>query len=175
MIKTDELMLGNLVDYKGEYAIITEILEDRVALNTWGSYIKDTDINPIELTNEIISKTAKDGSGTIRCRTVHEWQNWRKACLDTPLDITPLLKPKPILTTEDGVDVYDGQKYWSVKREGFFNGYWKDKPTFHVCDTTSGKNPNCIYFSTEKLAQAYLNKVWAETEYNNLLKAKSEQ
>ena len=252
MINTNELMLGNLVEYRGEYVTVIEIDQAGVKVRNGNKtsgdwrYCTSDEINPIELTTEIIERLELVGSFK---KTLHEWQNAR-TIHGRPIDITPLLKPKPILTTHDGVEVFDkstvihvayqsgcngydpkikdvvlsiplsiyleseypaltvifstlekcqsyiDQKWAELHPEPIFvtedgvgiykgmkycycfkNGYRRDgnKCTVINCapaTVDSGSREDVKYFSTEAIAQAYINKVWAENEYQSLLKSK---
>jgi hypothetical protein len=254
MINTNELMLGNLVSYEGHYAIITTISNDYV-LATVGERkehcIVPIDINPIELTDEILKRLGQQSYTLNDCfelgvNSVHKLQI---AHYEKPLDITPLLKPKAILTTHDGVEItsedatiwmcyrsgincngkkdnpsrtlvktqltnqfkdklhyfstreasvnyintkwaelhpepifvtedgvgmFEGMEYFFCYKSGINTNGCKDFPASHIT-FTANLDDKYIRFSTKELAQSYLNKVWSETEYNNLLKAKSEQ
>ncbi len=163
MINTNELMLGNLVEYKGEYAIITEIIKDRVALSICGSYINPTDINPIELTDDVVKKLGFVPSFR---KSVHGLQNYATICGITPIDITPLITPKPILTTHDGVDMFDkNAEVWVCYKRGMNEFDSKDNP---ACDTVARQiiNPfrdELLLFSSKSSCQAYIDQKWAET------------
>lgn len=135
-------------------------------------FANNTNINPIELTDEIKRKLNFMPANT--SKYLHMVQNFRTSLEYTPLDITPLLKPKPILTTHDGVEVFDRDAtVWVCSKEGvYFNTKNKNKPNMYCASHDfSNLAYNFLVFSTEAIAQAYLNKVWAENEYNNLLKS----
>lgn len=172
MINTNELMLGNLVEYKGEYAIITSINHGYVlaTVQKRKEHCLMADINPIELTDDVLNKLRIKASTK---KSVHELQN-SSMLHGIALDITPLLKPKPILTTHDGVEVFDKSAVVYICYEdatNSFDGNIKDNPfRWVVSDSMAVSSKPTLFFSTRELAQAYLNKVWAENEYNNLLK-----
>ena len=218
MIKTTELMLGNLVEYDGKYVQVSHIYETEIrykGLLTTG-YIKDTDINPIPLTDAVLKRLKMQAPSSFFL--VHNLQNWKIVNNLKPIDITPLLSPrytthdgvevwdfddvwipiggipskvkctsklanffstqeacqsyidkvtrKPIFTTEDGVDVFEGDVYIGVFVNGFNQFGHKGKP-FYTSQAPNFKIFN--YFSKYELAQAYLNKVWAEKEFNDLM------
>lgn len=239
MIKTSELMLGNLVEYKQQYGLIMKIdtrYVDILVDKYEHSEVSYRDINPIELTDDVLNRMNGNISHFENFRYLHIWQNART--INNPesgaLDITPLLAPrytthdgvevwegdevwytftnpssgatpqrfiagvdvcnnryvffstqqacqsyidsvtrKPIFTTEDGVDVFEGDRFWFTIRSGF-----RGKEKYYVITNTCGvelankHNYDYIIFSTYGLAQAYLNKVWAEKEYQSLLNAK---
>jgi uncharacterized protein YbdZ (MbtH family) len=81
------------------------------------------------------------------------------------------LHPEPIFVTEDGAGMNKGDAFWYCWESGYCTNGHRDAPS---CQITYGKPSSELYvrFSTHELAQAYLNKVWAETEYQSLLKAK---
>jgi hypothetical protein len=64
--------------------------------------------------------------------------------------INQLSKVKtPILTTEDGVNIYLGDRYWFIENN--------DNLIFNTtCIETSGNSPSTKYFSTEDAAENYL-------------------
>ena len=226
MIKTTELMLGNLVEHKNDYVQVINLAYGDLMIrhNGIGVSVIESDINPIPLTEGIFKRLKVHCYGY---KYVHEFQISMRN-----LDITPLLSPrytthdgvevwegdevwytfihpknsdtpqkwvvsvdmcntrylyfnfkekaqsyidsqtrKPIFTTEDGVDVFEGDGYWYVNKDGskFFDGL--DKVGF-ICANFSGRSGDVLHFSTEQLAQAYLNKVWAEKEYNDLISKK---
>ena len=249
MIKTQELMLGNLVECDGKYCTIETISRDYVIVkyNEDLCHASPTDINPIELTDEIKRKLV-DGGGCFYY--LHNRQNWHTVFGYKTLDITPLLKPKPILTThdkaeindnqemiwiayqdatnlydpkfkdapcqkrvstflmeqyskpvlvfstldacinyintkwaelhpepifvtEDGVNKFKGDFFWYCRKSGYYaNGV---KSEIKIANAYEGYKcgEEAKVFSNPAITQAYLNKVWAETEYNNLLKTKS--
>jgi hypothetical protein len=66
--------------------------------------------------------------------------------------INELIKiKKPIFTTEDGVDVYFGDRFWFTEKF--------DNTIFNTTAIdTSGKSPSSKYFSTEEAAENYILK-----------------
>jgi hypothetical protein len=170
MINTNELMLGNLVSYENEYWVIANIGEECVSLKRDGKngvikYISSfaTDINPIELTDDVFKKL-----GMLDCnwKYIHQLQNRRIVMEERELDITPLLSPKPILTTHDGVEVFDKNAIVYVAYEdatNSFDGKTKDKPfRWVVSDSIDVSVKPTLFFSTRELAQSYINQKWAE-------------
>lgn len=87
--------------------------------------------------------------------------------LDACLSYNDSLTRKPIFTTEDGVDVFEGDKYWYCNKLGRGLAY-SENAKGNLLNEGNGN----IRFSTQQLAQAYLNKVWAENEYNDLISKK---
>ena len=233
MIKTTELMLGNLVEFRNKYVKVITLDDEgakiRYSNGSW-CYCLESEINPIPLTDGVKRKL---GIIDVSTTTVHDFQNWRTIINRTPIDITPLLSPrytthdgvevweedlvyytiinsyinpqqtivsksnmdkigyiffstleacqsyidkvtrKPIFTTEDGMNVFEGGKYWFVEKNGMTPEKDKDIPHWTYCTEGSDKlSAKYAYFSTEQLAQAYLNKVWAEKEYNDLINKK---
>jgi hypothetical protein len=222
MIKTTELMLGNLVEHDGKYHVVEGIGKSYIDVSK-GSIMSDF-INPIPLTETVRKRL---GLYHTSYKNVHSLQI---ANYIDPIDITPLLSPrytthdgvevwegdevwytfihpknsdtpqkwvvgvdmcntrylyfnfkekaqsyidsktrKPIFTTEDGVDVFEGDVYIGVFVNGFNQFGHKGKP-FYTSQAPNFKIFN--YFSKYELAQAYLNKVWAEKEYNDLISKK---
>ena len=65
-----------------------------------------------------------------------------------------------LFTTEDGVDIFEGEKYWHI---------WKDKPaegqiinhpyysTAHKLDSSESYSENAVFFSTDKKAEEYVD------------------
>ena len=241
MIKTSELMLGNVIELGGKYVIVDSISQNRIGYRTVEGKYNGTDsnsINPIPLTEgvlkrlDITSDYIREYEDDACCiKYVHELQiRFRNA--NYKPDITPLLsrrytthdgvevwevdkvwivsalnsnapKPKwilankdtdnticpyfstleacqsyidkvickPIFTTEDGVDVYAGDEYWFCRKTGYNNSELS-MPMINICTKTKEIDDFFIYFSTKELAQAYLNKVWSEKEYNDLISKK---
>ena len=231
MIKTTELMLGNLVEFAKEYCKVVKIGEEYVDLyyNKDGNTYTNThccNINPIPLTDGVLKRLGYKGSTR---ESVHEFQNWDTINNKSTIDITPLLSPrytthdgvevwdgdlvyytiinsyinpqqtivsksnmdkigyiffstlnacqsyidkvtrKPVFTTEDGVDVFEGDLYVAVKKSGYYVNGDKSTPYTYKCAINDRKMDCSMYFSTQQLAQAYLNKVSAEKEYNDLM------
>ena len=257
MINTNELMLGNLVEYRGEYVTVIEIDQAGVKVRNGNKtsgdwrYCTSDEINPIELTDEILKRLGQQSYTLKDCLelqvdSVHKLQIVH---YEEPLDITPLLKPKPILTTHDGVEVFDkdavlwicyedytnsfdknlkdrpfrwiasdlidvsvkpslffstleawqsyidqkwaelhpeplfvtedgvkvfkGMEYYYFERDGYDKNNVKSEIYNIVASEEKQRNIKNIRFSSKPIAQAYLNKVWAENEYQSLLKSKS--
>jgi hypothetical protein len=303
MIDTQQLMLGNLVEYHGEYVIVDTISQYRIGYRTVDGQYDNchiTNINPIELTDEVKKRLGITGSSAHK--SVHELQNARIINKYNALDITPLLAtrykthdgvvvsqgdtvymviqdskgdykivtalcygvannmfstresaekhieslqvkvpyykthdgvevkkgdfvwfcykegvnendekdipsislshepmvtsnisyyfssyeacqsyidqkwaelhPEPLFVTEDGVGIFDGDTYYYCRK----NGFWGGRKALICCNgnanSYSGIHTDYSYFSTEQLTQAYLNKVWADAEYNAQLNAK---
>jgi hypothetical protein len=163
MINTKELMLGNLVEYKQQYGLIMKIDTSYVDIlvdKYEHSEISYRDINPIELTDDMLKKLGVVSSTR---KSVHDLQNARKFIHNYPLDITPLLKPKPILTTHDGVEVFDGDAIvWVCNIDGMYSDT-KNKNVPAKFKAKSGVINNCMcVFSTESACQSYINQKWAE-------------
>jgi len=239
MIKTTELMIGNIIELNDKYVIVDSISQNRIGYRTVEGKYNDTDsnyINPIPLT-EVLIKRLGINKNTLH-KTVHGFQNYSTVSKFSPLDITPLLSPryithdgvevwegdkvwycyisgtrsknetdspnstvahegiptnknyyyfstqqacqsyidsvtrKPIFTTEDGVEMFEGDKYWYCYKSGFNKMGNKDDVTGVNAYNTWRSIDDNIRFSTHELAQAYLNKVWAEKEYNDLISKK---
>ena len=81
------------------------------------------------------------------------------------------LHPEPIFVTEDGVKMFEGMDFYFVEASGYYSGSKKSTIKHSKCYKDTKKNKEYKDFSTEQLAQAYLNKVWSKNEYNNLLKS----
>lgn len=176
MINTNELMLGNLVEYKGGYGLITAIRTHHVNVlvdKYEHTKVPFEDINPIELTDDVVSKLG----GTENHKTwrvLHHWQN--AGTINYPeggaLDITPLITPKPILKTHDGVDMFDkNAEVWVCYKRGMNEFDSKDNPG---CDTVARQiiNPfrdELLLFSSKSSCQAYIDQKWAETHPEPLL------
>lgn len=166
MINTNELMLGNLVEYRGKYVTICLMYEGVVSVrhhdtDTIETSISQNDINPIKLTTEIIERLGLVG---FYKKTLHEWQNAR-TIHGRHIDITPLLKPKPILTTHDGVELFDRDAtVWVCSKEGvYFNTKNKNKPNMYCASHDfSNLAYNFLVFSTESACQSYINTKWEE-------------
>jgi uncharacterized protein YbdZ (MbtH family) len=161
MINTNELMLGNLVEYKNKYYKVGSIFTREVLLEGMFGRIFAIDINPIELTDEVLKKL---GSIFSSIKTVHLYQNWNKAN-GVDIDITPLLKPKPILTTHDGVEVFDKNALvWVCSVDGMYSDTKnKNVPArFKAKMALSIMNDYMCVFSTESACSEYINQKWAE-------------
>ena len=224
MIKTTELMLGNLIEFGGSYMVVTALNNEKITCGTVCERAEH--FNPIPLTEGAAKRLGANYKAYVN--SVHELQNNITLMNCKPIDITPLLSPrytthdgvevwdedtiyyysdklkridtmvlqvsniskdilffsskqacqsyidsvtrKPIFTTENGVDVFEGDAYWVFK----YPYNIENKPDIIRREATIDvwKNNDFLYFSTEKLAQAYLNKVWAEAEYQSLLNTK---
>lgn len=221
MIKTTELMLGNIIEHDGKYYVVEGIGREHITISV-GKVACEL-INPIPLTEGVLKRLGEDL--TIGYKSVHEFQVAR---YKNPLNITPLLSPrytthdgvevwegddvwyvekqaeigfkphiskgerrfdscayfstqqacqsyidsltrKPVFTTEDGVDVFEGDSYVAVKKSGYYINGDKSTPYTYKCAINDRKMDCSMYFSTQQLAQAYLNKVSAEKEYNDLM------
>lgn len=232
MIKTTELMLGNIIEYKNAYVQVINLAYGDLMIrhNGVGVAVVESDINPIPLTDGVLKRLGMLGStGDFNADEYSNrgFEYVHKLQIEfylNPIDITPLLSPrytthdgvevwegdevwcfeylkgviavkcdstidpklhfstqqacqsyidsatrKPIFTTEDGVDVFDGDEYWVCTK----CGYDYDETKSAIGRITSSEKyesfTSLVYFSTPELAQAYLNKVWAEKEYNDLL------
>lgn len=229
MIKTTELMLGNIIEYKNAYVQVINLAYGDLMIRHNGVRVAvvESDINPIPLTESVLKRL---GIESIGFESIHQLQNHRTNNQRKPIDITPLLAPrytthdgvevweedlvwrckienptnlwkhainknspsdcysfstqqacqsyidkvtrKPIFTTKDGVDVFEGDEYWYCYKSGFDVMGNKDSVTYVKVYSNWRPIDDCIRFSTEQLAQAYLNKVWAEKEYNDLINKK---
>jgi hypothetical protein len=79
---------------------------------------------------------------------------------------------KPIFTTEDGVGIFEGDTYYYCRKSGFWGKLKAFVSRNDIAKSYSEIDDGYSYFSTHELAQAYLNKVWAEKEYNDLISKK---
>lgn len=227
MIKTTELMLGNLVEFRGKYAIITSIGHNFITIEQkeFNYYTLDSDINPIPLTEGVLKRL---DLAIVDEDSVHQLQNYPTVSGLKPIDITPLLSPrytthdnvevwegdmtwrcsienptvpvgctidknrfqnchyfstqqacqsyidsqtrKPIFTTEDGVDMFEGDTYYYCRKSGYYIGGEKSIIKIGNAYKTYEKHEELKDFASPVVAQAYLNKVWADAEYQSLLK-----
>jgi hypothetical protein len=89
--------------------------------------------------------------------------------LDAKGSTHKLSKLKPLLKTEDGVDIYEGDYYFSVlKKDLIYNGRFVAEPI------NGGKfsNPeSCIIFSTKEAAEEYILLNKPCLSYNNIMEA----
>jgi hypothetical protein len=82
------------------------------------------------------------------------------------------LHPEPIFVTEDGVNVFKGDTYYYCRKSGFWGRLKAFVSRKDIAKSYSEIDDGYSYFSTPELVQAYLNKVWAEKEYNDLISKK---
>lgn len=62
---------------------------------------------------------------------------------------TIILPKKPLFTTEDGVDIYEGDKYFTI------SSLYQISPECIICDWYGPRNPKW-YFSTKEAAEEYI-------------------
>lgn len=241
MIKTTELMLGNLIEHDGKYHVVEGIGKAHISVSV-GNISSDY-INPIPLTDGVLKRLEMLGLNDFNADKYpnHDIDYVHKLQIHfylNPIDITPLLSPrytthdnvevwegdevwlvwengirpydnkidkptksndpsqlnegalmfsseqacqsyidsltrKPIFTTEDGVDVFEGDSYWYVRDCGYLiDGKTKSSASLGNAYKSYQPIEGLKDFSSPIIAQAYLNKVWAEAEYQSLLNTK---
>ena len=155
MIKTTELMLGNLIEHDGKYHVVESIGKAHIQVSV-GSISSDY-INPIPLTEGVQKRL---GYGGLLVSTVHGFQNWHTINGGGTVDITPLLSPR--YTTHDGVEVWEGDGTWACYKNGIekFSGE-KDKPTLvhDIHKKNESTHENVLFFSTQQACQSYIDSV----------------
>ena len=60
---------------------------------------------------------------------------------------------QPLFTTEDGVDIFEGDEYWSVNKQDLFLKDAVAKNSINVCNFTNGLY---LLFSTKEKAEEYI-------------------
>jgi len=81
---------------------------------------------------------------------------------DYPLEKTIKHKQK-LFTTEDGVDIYEGNKYWCINIKDF--NYWAS-----ICKSKTQLHKDYRAFSTEKAAENYIKCHKPVLSYNDVSK-----
>ncbi len=78
------------------------------------------------------------------------WDYLHHVKLPSPQKSKPIEKEK-LFTTEDGVDVYEGDNYWYVSKDGAFLSAWE------IQRTNSNSKPKNVYgcFSSKEKAEEY--------------------
>ena len=125
--------------------------------------ISQNDINPIELTDDVLNRL---GVTRYSIKSVHNLQN-TMLLHGRALDITPLLKPKPILTTHDGVEVTSKDvMIWIAYQDAsnLYNPKYKDAPCQKRVSTflMEQYSKPVLVFSTLDACINYINTKWAE-------------
>jgi hypothetical protein len=68
--------------------------------------------------------------------------------------------PKPLFTTEDGKEIFEGDRFWSIciDKERYTEQY--GKPTVHTldmfCDYIEARSSGILWFSTREAAEEYI-------------------
>lgn len=145
MIKTTELMLGNLIEFGGSYMVVTALNNEKITCGTVCERAEH--FNPIPLTERVLKRLCLAVGDD---DYVHELQNYATVKGIKPIDITPLLSPR--YTTHDGVEVWEGDKVWYVEKDA--------QKDFIPHPYISGvRYDGCYYFSTQQASQSYIDKV----------------
>jgi len=102
----------------------------------------------------------KDATGTYLYGDLDTiWIDWEEGCGGNWLEST-VKEKNPIFLTDDGKDIFDGDKVWYVNKRDFYKSY------FIASKTQSFFSGTMAYFLTEAAASDYIrkNKVLFTTE-----------
>lgn len=155
MIKTTELMLGNIVEHEGKYVQVIALYygDLKVRINGVSKSVLETQINPIPLTESVLKRL---GMALAEESSVHELQNSKVVSGLQAIDVTPLLAPR--YTTHDNVEVWEGDEVWKAWKDGITPYDGKiDKPTYSK--NLKELDEDELMFSTQQACQAYIDSV----------------
>ena len=138
-----------------------EILSDKENINSWlEGYAKTIwNINSVKRLNDNTIFTIGDNVYNPNCKSQTfviesfylDCNSKHMLCGSGHINITKIEHcRKPIFISEDGVEIFERDKYWIVKKD------WSDFYSW-VCSNSHKMIENNIYFSTKEKAEEYIN------------------
>jgi len=117
-------------------------------------------ITAFEISQKQINREERDGIDRI-------WVSWEKDSGGNWLDAIEKVERKPILITEDNVELFEGDDYYTVK---IYNE-WKIQKWAVYCDTTKVSPSSILRFSSREKAEEYIENSKPQYSLNDIEKA----